>query len=177
MKIFIPIVLILFFAFSVFAQKQAEVIVTSTYLRKSPDFSAEKVQMVQKGEKITFEKDQDKDGWYYVSMLEGKVKGWIRKDTIRSVQKAEIDNQKPERIVSTPTPIESHTQIAEPLTPDNKMVNKRSPKNKEVNCQRSGFCQRPGRTLYFRFEEGRLHSLRGRSRTENHLFRNIRRTA
>ena len=112
MKIFITIVLPLLFAFSAFAQRQAEVVVTSTFLRKSADSSAEKVQTVQKGEKLTFEKTQSNNGWYYVSILNGKVKGWIRKDTVRSVAKAETVNQKPQRIVSTPTPIVSATPIA-----------------------------------------------------------------
>jgi len=111
MKICITIVLTLFFAFSVYAQKQAEVIVTSTFLRKSPDSGAEKVQTVQKGEKITFEKTQEKNGWYYVSISNGEVKGWIRKDTVRSVAKAETINQRSQKIVSTPTPIVSDTPI------------------------------------------------------------------
>ncbi len=111
MKIFITIVLTLFFAFSVFAQRQAEVVVTSTFLRKSADSSAEKVQTVQKGEKLTFEKAQDKNGWYYVSISNGKVKGWIRKDTVRSVVKAETVNRRPQKIVSTPTPVVSAIPI------------------------------------------------------------------
>jgi Ca-activated chloride channel family protein len=105
MKIIITIVLILLFAFSVFAQRQAEVIVTSTFLRKSPDATAEKVQTVQNGEKLIFEKAQDKNGWYYVSILNGNVKGWIRKDTVRPVVKSETVNQKPQKTVSTPTPV------------------------------------------------------------------------
>jgi len=111
MKICITIVLTLFFALSVYAQKQAEVIVTSTFLRKLPDSGAEKVQTVQKGEKITFEKTQEKNGWYYVSISNGEVKGWIRKDTVRSVAKAETINQRSQNIVSTPTPIVSDTPI------------------------------------------------------------------
>ena len=105
MKIFITIVLTLLFVFTVYAQKEAEVIVTSTFLRKSPDSTAEKVQTIQKGEKITFEKTQDTNGWYYVSILNGQVKGWIRKDTVRPVAKAKIINQKPQEIVSTPKPV------------------------------------------------------------------------
>ncbi len=111
MKIFITIVLTLLFAFSIFAQRQAEVIVTSTYLRRSADSSAEKVQTVQKGEKITLEKTQDRNGWYYVSILNGRVKGWIRKDTVGSVVKAETFDQRPRRIVSIPTPVGSTTPI------------------------------------------------------------------
>jgi len=107
MKIYITIILTLLFAFSVFAQKQAEVIVTSTFLRKSPDSTGEKLQTIQKGEKITFEKSQDTNGWYFVSILNGQVKGWIRKDTVRSVAKAETVNQKPQKIVSIPTPVVS----------------------------------------------------------------------
>ena len=64
MKIFITTALTLLFAFSGFAQKQAEVIVTSTFLRKSPAPDAEKVQTVQKGEKVIFEKARDTNGWY-----------------------------------------------------------------------------------------------------------------
>ncbi|MDQ3131631.1 MAG: VWA domain-containing protein [Acidobacteriota bacterium] len=89
MKIYITAIFTLLFAFSAYAQKQAEVIVTSTYLRQSPDISSEKVQTVLKGEKITLEKSRDTNGWYYVSISDGKVKGWIRKDTIGSIVKAE----------------------------------------------------------------------------------------
>jgi Ca-activated chloride channel family protein len=104
MKIFITIVLTLFSAFSVFAQAQAEVIVTSTFLRKSPDAASEKVQTVQKGEKITFEKSKDTDGWYYVSISNRTIKGWIRKDTVRRVSSAEKVNQTPAIVVTAPTP-------------------------------------------------------------------------
>ena len=112
MKFLITIVLTLLLAFSVFAQSQAEVIVTSTYLRKLPETSAEKVQTVQKGDKVTFEKSQVKNGWYYVSILNGTVKGWIRKDTVGSIVKARTDIQKPpKKNVSTPTPIATETPI------------------------------------------------------------------
>jgi len=111
MKIVITIVLTLLFVFSIFAQRQAEVIVTSTYLRKSADSTAKKVQTVQKGEKITFEKVKDTNGWYYVSILNGRIKGWIRKDTVGSVVKAETFDQRPRRIVSIPTPVASATPV------------------------------------------------------------------
>ena len=111
MKFLISITLTLLFALSVFAQNQAEVIVTSTYLRKSPETSAEKVQTVQKGDKVTIEKSQDKNGWYYVSILNGIVKGWIRKDTIGSIVKAQIIAQKPQKNVSTPTPVPIGTPV------------------------------------------------------------------
>lgn len=114
MKIFITLVLTLFFTFSVFAQKQAEVIVTSTFLRKSPDSSSEKVQTVQKGEKITFEKGQDTKGWYYVSVSNGTAKGWIRKDTIGSIVKAETVKQTPqaEVVPTTKTVVSISAPIA-----------------------------------------------------------------
>lgn len=109
MKIYVTIILTLLFAFSISAQTQAEVIVTSTFLRKAPDSNSEKVQTIQKGEKVIFEKTQDTNGWYYVSILNGTVKGWIRKDTVRSLGKAEKINRKPQIINSTPTPIVSVT--------------------------------------------------------------------
>lgn len=111
-KFFISIVSTLLFAFSVFAQNQAEVIVTSTYLRKLPETGSEKIQTVQKGEKVTLEKSPAKNGWYFVSILDGKVKGWIRKDTISSIEKlrAEAQNQ-PKKPVPTATPIDITTPI------------------------------------------------------------------
>jgi Ca-activated chloride channel family protein len=122
MKIFITVIFTLFFTFSVSAQKQAEVIVTSTFLRKSPDSSSEKVQTVQKGEKITFEKSQDTKGWYYVSLSDGTARGWIRKDTIGSVVKAETVKQTPrtrvvsapKTVVSTPAPIAKEASTGNP---------------------------------------------------------------
>jgi Ca-activated chloride channel family protein len=108
MKIFITVILTLFFSFSVFAQKQAEVIVTSTFLRKSPNTTSEKVQTVQKGEKVVFEKGQDTNGWYFVSVSDRQVKGWIRKDTIGSASKVETIKQTPSEtklVPTTPAPI------------------------------------------------------------------------
>ncbi len=93
MKFFITLVLALLFTVSVFAQRQAEVIVTSTFLRKLPDTTSEKVQTVQKGEKITLEKTQDTNGWYYVSVSDRTIKGWIRKDTISSLVKTQTVKQ------------------------------------------------------------------------------------
>jgi Ca-activated chloride channel family protein len=89
LRFFTIAVFTLSFAFSAFAQKQAEVIVSLTYLRKLPEIGAEKVQTVQKGEKIVFEKDSQTNGWYYVSISGGAVKGWIRGDTVRAVKNAE----------------------------------------------------------------------------------------
>jgi Ca-activated chloride channel family protein len=105
MKLFITIVFTLLFAFSVYAQRQAEVIVTSTYLRQSPDISSEKVQTVQKGEKVTFEKNRDTNGWYYVSISNGQIKGWIRRDTIGSAVKTEKAQPKPRAFASIPQPV------------------------------------------------------------------------
>jgi Ca-activated chloride channel family protein len=104
MKFFIAIVLTLFFAFSAFAQAQAEVIVTSTFLRKSPDVASEKVQTVQKGDFLIFEKSKDTNGWYYVSTSDRTIKGWIRKDTVRRVSNAEKVNQTPTNVIAAPTP-------------------------------------------------------------------------
>ncbi|MCU1290393.1 MAG: Mg-chelatase subunit ChlD [Acidobacteria bacterium] len=102
MKPLFAVIFTLFFAFSVFAQKQAEVIVTSTHLRKSPDINAEKVQTLQKGEKVLLERNRDTNGWYYVSVSSGSVKGWIRKDTIGSITNAEKSNQPAETARQTP---------------------------------------------------------------------------
>lgn len=102
MKFFIITVFTLSLAFSTFAQKQGEVIVTLTYLRKAPEITAEKIQTVQKGEKIVFEKARLTNGWYYVSVFGSAVKGWIRGDTVRAVENAEKVNQKTPPLQSQP---------------------------------------------------------------------------
>lgn len=93
MKILIALILTLFCSLSAFAQTQAQVIVTTAYLRKSPDSTAEKVQTLQKGDKITLENAQDTNGWYYAS--KGKIKGWIRKEFVRTTAVAETPKQQP----------------------------------------------------------------------------------
>jgi Ca-activated chloride channel family protein len=110
MKIFITVILTLFFTFSVSAQKQAEVIVTSTFLRKLPNTTAEKVQTVQKGDRVFFEKAQDTNGWYFVSVSDRQVKGWIRKDTIGAAVKAETVNAPIAPKVAVPEQAEEHTE-------------------------------------------------------------------
>lgn len=112
MKIFITIVLSLLFTFSVFAQMQAEVIVTSTFLRKSPDSTSEKVQTVEKGEKVTLEKTQDTNGWYYVSVSSGTVKGWIRKDTVGRLAKAGKVNQAAAQTIVPASPVKSSSTVS-----------------------------------------------------------------
>lgn len=94
MKIFIAVFLTLSFAFSVFAQKQLQVAVTSTFLRKEPSATAEKVGTVQKGERLNLERGRDAEGWYLVSTSHGAVRGWIRKDTVERAASAVADVQK-----------------------------------------------------------------------------------
>ncbi|CAN5247924.1 hypothetical protein BH20ACI1_BH20ACI1_11520 [soil metagenome] len=115
MKIFITVFSIFLFAFSIFAQKQTQVMVTSTFLRKAPDSSADKVHTVQKGDKLFLEKKSDTFGWYYVSAKNRTVKGWIRTDTVSSPFDADKETisppananavlQRPQRVVSVAFP-------------------------------------------------------------------------
>ena len=105
-KIFIAAGFIFLFSSALFAQKQAEVTVTYTYLRKAPDYSAEKIQTLQKGEKVTFEKGREASNWSYVSVAEGNVKGWILTATLQPVKNAEKAPQKqsqtPQKATQTP---------------------------------------------------------------------------
>ncbi len=102
-KIFTVAVCTLLLAFSVFAQRQAEVTVTSTFLRKEPDYNAEKLQTLQKGDKVTFEKGREAGGWTYVSIVGGSVKGWILSNTIQTIKNAEnvtrTSTQNPQKTV------------------------------------------------------------------------------
>lgn len=113
MKVFLSSVLTLLFAFSIYAQNQAEIIVQSTFLRKSPSPTAEKVQSLQKGEKLVLEKTQDTNGWYYVSTLNGKVKGWINGNTFHTTISAEMQATSPtqtnSQIAAQPQQLTSET--------------------------------------------------------------------
>lgn len=85
----------LLLAFSAFAQQQAEVTVTSTHLRKAPDYNAEQLQTLQKGERVTFEKGRQSNGWAFVSIGDGSVKGWVLSDAIQTVKAATTNNKTP----------------------------------------------------------------------------------
>lgn len=101
------------FALSVFAQRQAEVTVTLTYLRKTPDYNGEKLRTLQKGEKVTIEKGGGANGWTFVSTADGSLKGWVLSNTITVLKQAEkvspVPNPNPQTKVQTkpqvtPTP-------------------------------------------------------------------------
>lgn len=105
---------LLIFAPAVFAQKQAEVVVTLTYLRKSPDYNAEKLQTLQKGEKVTFEKGRETGSWSYVSTADGAVKGWILTATIAPLKAAEKPTPKPATKSETKTEAKSESKTPKP---------------------------------------------------------------
>jgi Ca-activated chloride channel homolog len=133
MKILIAAFFALFFSLAVFAQtREAEVIVTISFLRKSPSVEADKVQTLQKGQKIIIENEPETNGWIYASVSKGKTKGWIRKEFVRLTAKVEkiepkqtpvaaqiskpratVENKAPDNIQPTaPTP------AAAPASPD-----------------------------------------------------------
>lgn len=115
MKFFFTIALTLIASVFVFAQKQAEVIVTSTYLRSSPDYSSEKLQTLQKGEKVTLEKSRETNGWFYVSVSNGTVKGWILASTISPLKNIEKVNQKTNKTQDQPSNQALPTQMPTPI--------------------------------------------------------------
>ena len=96
----------LLFAISVFAQRQAEVTVTTTYLRKTPDYNAEKLRTLQKGEKVMIEKGREANGWSFVSTADGSVQGWVLTNTIQTIKNTEkvpqTPNPNPQTTVQTP---------------------------------------------------------------------------
>ena len=109
MKILIALILTLFCSLSTFAQTQWQVIVTEAYLRKSPDLTAEKVHALKKGDKITLENASDINGWYLASVSKGKIKGWIRKEFVRSLAASEIPNQPAPKQPSVTQPTQNQT--------------------------------------------------------------------
>ncbi len=135
MKFTVSILLTLIFAFSVFAQKQAEVIVTSTYLRSEPNTTSEKLQTLQQGDLVKLEKSGENKGWFYVSKIGETTKGWIRKDTIsepKNVEKPkvaapEVSPEKPaDKPISTPKPTPAPKPFSTPK-PNNTSPKKPAP--------------------------------------------------
>lgn len=112
MKLLTTLIFTLLLVISAFAQKQAEVTVTSTHLRKSPTMNSEKVYTAQKGEKVVIEKKRESNGWYFVTASNGSIQGWIRKDTISLIEKTNsaVEAVKPSQ--TTPT-------VNSPVSPSN----------------------------------------------------------
>ncbi len=117
MKIFTAIILTLLFVWSVFAQTQAEVIVPTTFLRKAANSSAEKVHTLQQGDKVNFEKANETNGWFYVSVSNGKIKGWISKNTIRTLIIEDKATPTPPQIVPSPSVAPTPAVTPKPRTP------------------------------------------------------------
>ncbi len=92
MRVLITILFTFLFALSVFAQTQAEITAPMTYLRKTPSPTAEKLETIQKGDKVTLENRENKDSWFYVSLTNGK-KGWISENTFRALDSGVIVNE------------------------------------------------------------------------------------
>jgi Ca-activated chloride channel family protein len=133
MKIFIALILTLFCSLSTFAQTQWQVIVTEAYLRKSPDLTAEKVHALKKGDKITLENASDTNGWYLASVSKGKIKGWIRKEFVRSLAASEIPKQPRENQPALKQPSEkqpTQNQTAQPRPAQNQTVENQTAQNK-----------------------------------------------
>lgn len=103
MKVFITAVLTLLFAFSAFAQAQGEVTAPRTFLRKSPSPAGKIIQPVLQGDKFLIKEMQDKDGWYYVSVSNDKIKGWINKNAIRLLENEKTVKPTPQTAASIPT--------------------------------------------------------------------------
>ncbi len=110
MKILAALVFTVLVVGSIFAQKQAEVTVMSTHLRRLPTMDSEKVYTAQKGETVIIEKKRDSNGWYFVTVSGGNIKGWIRKDTIRFTESAAKIEQKVQNGVSDVPPIVAPAQ-------------------------------------------------------------------
>jgi Ca-activated chloride channel homolog len=103
MKVFSAAIFVLLFALSIFAQQQAEIVVASTHLRKAPDYKAEIIQTLAQGERVTFQREREASGWFYVSLASG-VKGWIRSTSARAVKAEEKIAQPVNQAASKPTP-------------------------------------------------------------------------
>jgi Ca-activated chloride channel family protein len=129
-KIFTVAIFTLLSVFSVLAQRQAEVTVTTTHLRKEPNFNAEKLQTLPKGAKVNFEKGNPVNGWTYVSTADGSIKGWILSTTIRTVKNAESTSVKtPGQNPQTPVQPSNKTPTTEvqPSTPASEQTSNVSP--------------------------------------------------
>lgn len=85
LKIYILLVFILvgLCASQSFAQTQAIVISNQAQFREKPSKTAKVIFTVKKGTKFKLESVTNKNGWYYVSVLNGNQKGWIHGNDIK----------------------------------------------------------------------------------------------
>lgn len=113
MKFVFIAITFLFLAFPIFAQTQAEVSAPYTFLRKKPSPSGDKVQTLQQGDKIKIETAKEENGWLYVSVSEGKIKGWVSVNAIRKIKDVKITETKPSPKVE-PTPQPTPTPESKP---------------------------------------------------------------
>jgi Ca-activated chloride channel family protein len=122
MKIFLSVIFTVFFAFAVFAQTQAEVVVPFTFLRKEPNSNGEKLQTLQKGDRLKVEKAEDKNGWLYVLAPDGKTKGWVSVNAVSQTQVSsdsgsvsEANSTLPVKPTPSPRPTPSTSPTAVPV--------------------------------------------------------------
>lgn len=81
-------------SFSIKAQTGAVVVSKFAQFRTQPTKTSKIIFTVKKGAKFKLESDEGKNGWYYVSILNGNQKGWIEGENIKFV---ENDNQYPKK--------------------------------------------------------------------------------
>ncbi len=86
----------------------------STYLRKSPDSGSEKAAILKKGDRLILEKEKEQDGWLFVSTATGKIKGWIRKDTIGSPSKKTVPTVENTKVISSRDRVVSN-KVSQPV--------------------------------------------------------------
>ncbi|NJM53700.1 MAG: VWA domain-containing protein [Blastocatellia bacterium] len=81
---------------------------------KNPTRPAKNCKLCKKGEKVTFEKKPETNGWTYVSISEGKLKGWVNINTIRIVSDEAKTTPTP---TPKPTPVPTITPIIITIPP------------------------------------------------------------
>ncbi len=104
MRIFLSLILMLFLVSTAVAQEQeAEVTAPKTYLRKTPNSAGEIIRTVEKGERLSIVRAGATNGWYFVADFDGKSKGWISENTIRTITVITVISPSP-GIAKTPSP-------------------------------------------------------------------------
>src|SRR5215213_2702333 len=86
-------------AVSTWAQREAVVTSKTAQFRESPSKTAKVIFTVRKGAKLKLESTGHKNGWYSISVLNGKQKGWIHGNDIK-IDYTDIDNYIQNKIAS-----------------------------------------------------------------------------
>jgi hypothetical protein len=128
MKIYLSTILILIFAFGIYAQTGL-VTTPSAQIRIQPSNKSKIVSTVKKGAKFNLLSNKNQSGWYQVAFIGSKLKGWIHGNNIKIIDELPDLSDSAVKPNSIEEQIKYLDDLAEYLKELDKELNKETDKN------------------------------------------------